>query len=51
MNTMKREKRNRRWHWKLSPPSLEGVNYAIGEEQRAVTNSSRKDEAGGPKQK
>ena len=45
MNTMKREKRNRRWHWKLSPPSLEGVNYAIGEEQRAVTNSSRKNEA------
>ena len=32
-------------------PKSEGVQYATREEQRAVTNSSRKDEAGGPKQK
>ena len=33
------------------PPRLEGVQYATGEEQRAVTNSSRKNEVAGPKQK
>ena len=32
-------------------PSSEGVQYASGEEQRAATNSSRKDEAAGPKWK
>ena len=30
---------------------LEGIQYATGEEQRAITNSSRKNEAAGPKQK
>ena len=30
-------------------PRLEGVQYATGEEQRAITNSSRKNEATGPK--
>ena len=33
------------------PPKLEGVQYATGEEQRAITNSSRKNEAAGPKRK
>ena len=33
------------------PPSSEGVQYATGEEQRATTNSSRKNEAAGPKWK
>ena len=30
-------------------PRSEGVQYATGEEQRAVTNSSSKNEAAGPK--
>ena len=34
----------------MSPPKLEGVQYA-GEEQRAITNSSRKNQVTGPKQK
>ena len=29
------------------PPRSEGVQYATGEEQRAVTNSSRKNEEAG----
>ena len=33
------------------PPRSEGVQYPTGEEQRAITNSSRKNEAAGPKQK
>ena len=33
------------------PPSSEGVQYATGEEQRAVTSSSRMNEETGPKQK
>ena len=33
------------------PPGLEGVQYATGEEWRAITNSSRKKEAAGPKWK
>ena len=33
------------------PPRLESVQYATGKEQRAITNSSRKKEAAGPKQK
>ena len=32
------------------PHGSEGVQYAIGEKQRAVTNSSRKNEVVGPKQ-
>ena len=32
-------------------PRSEGVQCAGGEEQRAITNSSRKKEAGGPKWK
>ena len=30
---------------------LEGVQYATGEKQTAITNSSRKNEEAGPKQK
>ena len=30
---------------------LEGVQHATGEEQRTITNSSRKNEEAGPKQK
>ena len=32
-------------------PRLEGVQYTTEEEQRAITNSSRKNEVAGPKQK
>ena len=32
-------------------PRLEGVQYATGEEWRAITNSSRKNEVAGPKWK
>ena len=35
----------------MSPPRLEGVQYATGEEWRAVTNSSRKNEVPVPKWK
>ena len=31
------------------PPRLEDVHYATGKEQRATTNSSRKNETVGPK--
>ena len=48
MNSMKRQK-------DMTPegefPRLEGVQYATGEEQRAITNSSRKNEAMGRNQK
>ena len=33
------------------PPRSEGVQYPTGEEQRAITNSSRKNEVTGPKWK
>ena len=33
------------------PIGLEGVQYATGEEWRAITNSSRKNEVAGPKKK
>ena len=33
------------------PPRSEGVQYVTGEEQRAITNSSRKNEVAGPKWK
>ena len=32
-------------------PSVEGVQYHTGKEQRAITNSPRKEESAGPKQK
>ena len=33
----------------MNSPRSEGVQYATGKERRAVTNSSRKNEAAGPK--
>ena len=33
------------------PPGLEGVQYTIGDEQRAIMNSSSKNEVAGSKQK
>ena len=33
------------------PPRSEGIQCAAGEEQRAIMNSSRKNEVAGPKQK
>ena len=33
------------------PPRSNGINYASGEEQMAIINSSRKNEAAGPKWK
>ena len=47
-NPMSNMKRQKIWHQKMSTtpvPRSEGVQYAIGEEQRAITNSSRKNEA------
>ena len=35
----------------VESPRLEGVQYATGEEQRAITNTSSKNEAAGQKQK
>ena len=37
--------------WKDVSPKSEGVQHATGEEQRTTTNSSRKNEAAGPKWK
>ena len=48
MNNMKRKKDMTP---EDKPPTSEGVQYATGEKQRAITNSSRKNEAVGPKQK
>ena len=35
----------------MSPPGLKMFQYTTGEEWRAITNSSRKNEAAGTKQK
>ena len=40
----------KRWNQEMSPPRLEGI-HATGEEKRAITNNSSKNEAAGPKQK
>ena len=45
---MKRQKKHNIGRW---TPMSEGVQYATGEWQRAITNSSRKNEVTGPKQK
>ena len=48
MNNMKRQKI---WHQKMNTtplPRSEGVQYAMGGQQRAITNSSRKNEAAVP---
>ena len=48
MNSMKRQKI---MTLEDEPPRSEGVQYPTGEEQRAITNSSRKNEVVGPKRK
>ena len=48
MNSMKRQKEIAP---EDEPSRSEGAQYATGEEWRAITNSPRKNEAGGPKQK
>ena len=48
MNSMKKQKDTTPKH---EPPMSEGVQQAIGKEQKAVMNSFRKNEAAGPKQK
>ena len=35
----------KRYDTKDEPPKLEGIQYATGEEQRAITNNSRKNAA------
>ena len=48
VNSMKRQKDVT---LEEEPPRLEGVQYATGKEQKAITNSSRNSEAVGPRQK
>ena len=48
MNSMERQKDMMP---EAEPPRSESVQYATGEEQRAITNISRKNEAAGPKWK
>ena len=48
MNSMKRQKYMTP---EDEPRWLESVQYATGEEQRVITNSFRKNEVAGPKQK
>ena len=48
MDSMKRQKD---MTTEDEPHRPEGIQYVTGEEQRAITNSSRKNEADGPKQK
>ena len=50
-NAMNRKKRQTDITAEDEPPRSEGVQYATGEEQRAITNSSRKNEETGSKQK
>ena len=49
-NLMNCVKRQKVMTLKDESPRLEGVQYATGKEQRATTNSPRKDEGAGPKQ-
>ena len=48
MNGMKRQKN---MTLEDEPPRLEGIQYANREEQRAITNSSRKNKVVGSKRK
>ena len=48
MESMKRQKN---MTLEDEPSRLEGVQYASGKGQGAITNSSRKNEVAGPKQK
>ena len=46
---MNRMKRQEDMEMQDEPPRLEGVQYGAGEEWRAITNSSRKNDVAGPK--
>ena len=46
-NPMDSMKRQKGMTWEDESPRLKGVQYAIGEKQRAITNSSRKNEMAG----
>ena len=48
MSSMKRQKD---MTLEDEPPRSEGVQFSTGEEQRVITNSSRKNEVAGPKRK
>ena len=48
---MKNMKRQKDMTVEDEPHRSEGVQYAAGEETRAITNSCRKGEVAGPKQK
>ena len=50
-NPKNSRKRQKDMTLKDEPSRLEDVQCATGQEQRAITNSSRKNEAAGPKQK
>ena len=50
-NPMNSKKRQKDMTLEDEPSMSEGVRYAAGEEWRAITNSPRKNEAAGPKQK
>ena len=39
------------WHQKMISPRSEGIQHATGEEERAIANRSKKNEAAGPKWK
>ena len=47
-NPMNDKKRKKDMTLEGEPPRLERVQYVTGEEQRAITNSSRKNEVAGP---
>ena len=47
-NPMNNKKRKKDMTLEGEPPRLERVQYVTGEEQRAITNSSRKNEVAGP---
>ena len=50
-NSMNNMKRKKDMTPEDKPPTSEGVQYATGEKQRAITNSSRRNEAAGTMQK
>ena len=50
-NPMDSMKRQKEMTLEDEPHNSEGAQYATGEEQRAITNSSGKNEAAGPKEK
>ena len=50
-NPMNGRKRQKNMTLKDKPSRWEGVQYATGEEQRSITNSSRKNKVTGPKWK